>query len=282
MSDEPQLLAAKTREQQSWWMALAYYLLGAAIASALLFVVEHPVVRFTGVRLCWRLGPWPNFPLPYDRSQWLASEWPTSDEILPLFAITVLFQFLAITALHGFTFLIVVGCHTWFGWPPYWSEARSLIDLGKIWAESARRSWWIWPAALAVWTVWSFIEQGSSHAGFHLVNTAWPFFLANLAVVVLGFARRFTSLLRSHVVAVVGPDVRRCFGCGYSLRGLSELRCPECGRREAPGSSPTFGLRANRGRWRWRGRKFFIAVLIPIVLFAPGWAPRVSALFPST
>lgn len=27
------------------------------------------------------------------------------------------------------------------------------------------------------------------------------------------------------------PDVRKCDACGYDLRGLTQPRCPECGRR---------------------------------------------------
>src|SRR5688500_3205898 len=38
-----------------------------------------------------------------------------------------------------------------------------------------------------------------------------------------------------------------CLGCSYNLRGLSEPRCPECGREFRPGAPSTYSL-APRGR----------------------------------
>jgi hypothetical protein len=44
-----------------------------------------------------------------------------------------------------------------------------------------------------------------------------------------------------------------CRGCGYNLAGLSEQRCPECGRRFNPRNSFSFDRtdRAARVRSRW-------------------------------
>jgi len=57
------------------------------------------------------------------------------------------------------------------------------------------------------------------------------------------------------------PDdtTARCLGCGYSLRGLTEPRCPECGRPFDPADPTTFW----RDRVPGRVGRFFLK--------APGW-----------
>src|SRR5689334_6297711 len=46
----------------------------------------------------------------------------------------------------------------------------------------------------------------------------------------------------------------RCLDCGYSLRGLPESRCPECGRRFDPDDPVTF----DTGRPMWRSMRWFV------------------------
>ena len=41
---------------------------------------------------------------------------------------------------------------------------------------------------------------------------------------------------------------RRCLGCGYILDGLTENRCPECGREFAPDDPATYAARQRSGR----------------------------------
>jgi len=50
------------------------------------------------------------------------------------------------------------------------------------------------------------------------------------------------------------PDTATCLQCGYSLRGLVETRCPECGCVFDPSDSSTFGPPA-RAKWLqpWAG-----------------------------
>ncbi len=46
------------------------------------------------------------------------------------------------------------------------------------------------------------------------------------------------------------PAAARCRGCGYALRGLTHLRCPECGRPFDPADGRTMRLPFRRRRTR--------------------------------
>jgi hypothetical protein len=49
------------------------------------------------------------------------------------------------------------------------------------------------------------------------------------------------------------PDDASCVGCGYPLRGLADLRCPECGRQFDPADAMTTVGRLNwLARWSLR------------------------------
>lgn len=50
---------------------------------------------------------------------------------------------------------------------------------------------------------------------------------------------------------VAVPDNALCLGCGYSLRGLADDVCPECGRAFDPGDRSTFKVRRGALTWRW-------------------------------
>lgn len=39
---------------------------------------------------------------------------------------------------------------------------------------------------------------------------------------------------------MTSPETMRCLNCGYDLRGLSENRCPECGRPFEPNDPRTY------------------------------------------
>lgn len=63
-----------------------------------------------------------------------------------------------------------------------------------------------------------------------------------------------------------------CITCGYSLRGLPEPVCPECGRRFDPNDSATFDTDAHRRRRRKWVKRGLVACLIAVFTFAI--APR--------
>ena len=45
------------------------------------------------------------------------------------------------------------------------------------------------------------------------------------------------------------PESARCWGCGYSLRGLGENRCPECGRGFEPADAESYRHAGTRPWW---------------------------------
>jgi predicted RNA-binding Zn-ribbon protein involved in translation (DUF1610 family) len=68
------------------------------------------------------------------------------------------------------------------------------------------------------------------------------------------------------------PPEARCWTCGYSLRGLPECICPECGRAFDPADSGSFDTRppgARRRKWIQRS-----AAIACVLLIAIGLAPR--------
>ena len=61
-----------------------------------------------------------------------------------------------------------------------------------------------------------------------------------------------------------------CIGCGYSLRGLSDHRCPECGRAFDPGNGKTF-LKTPHGHVaRWLARPLGWPVVVLAFVAAGG------------
>lgn len=60
------------------------------------------------------------------------------------------------------------------------------------------------------------------------------------------------------------PDDAACRKCGYSLRALSEPRCPECGRTFVPGKPRTYFLVSNLKR----GFPYGLFVLFTFLHFA--------------
>ncbi len=64
-----------------------------------------------------------------------------------------------------------------------------------------------------------------------------------------------------------------CRGCGYALVGLSEQRCPECGRTFDMSRPRSFSRRPLRGwAWRWGRRAVLLALSFVIVVgLGAGW-----------
>jgi hypothetical protein len=82
------------------------------------------------------------------------------------------------------------------------------------------------------------------------------------------------------------PDTAVCLQCGYSLRGLPEPRCPECGRAFDPADPRTFGPRSST-RWfqgwdapppQWQAYVLALFSILPIVYFSS--PVRLAAAWP--
>ncbi len=67
------------------------------------------------------------------------------------------------------------------------------------------------------------------------------------------------------------PDEAICLDCGYLLRGLPGIVCPECGRAFNPDDSSTYGLAGN-SRLRRRIRTVALLIVLSGLLYAI--APR--------
>jgi hypothetical protein len=268
--------------------AQSYLLAGAT--NALLFVMfALPGVHEPFLRLGWMLGPWPNFPLPYDFDYSAAGSFDYSspgslpESILLAVAVAVtgvLGLTLAVAAVHSIVFSIVALLHAWLGWPRYWHEMRSAISLQRGWAESARRSWWVWPTAQLVWLLWDELAWGFRYACYPIINNSSWFLAANLAAIVMGYAYISAKILRRQIVRIIRPDEVRCIACGYLLKGIESQRCPECGREIGPNVRPVFCFKWQRfGRWK-RASMLAKLVLLLLLLTAPLAVPVVLVNLP--
>ena len=74
----------------------------------------------------------------------------------------------------------------------------------------------------------------------------------------------------SEPIAPASEPLCYCRKCGYALRGLSEARCPECGRGFDPGNPRTTRRRPPRRGMRWVWRAGF-ALLTLVLLLAGAW-----------
>jgi hypothetical protein len=66
-----------------------------------------------------------------------------------------------------------------------------------------------------------------------VVLNAWPrigFFVLPLWIPFIAFCAVFAWFYRARRIRVMRRRTGRCIDCGYDLRGLTEARCPECGK----------------------------------------------------
>ena len=83
------------------------------------------------------------------------------------------------------------------------------------------------------------------------------------------------------------PESACCWGCGYSLRGLGENRCPECGRGfepgdawsyRTPGSGPGWAIWLARSPRKWMIWVYLCwAAVMLVACSVPGnWEPAIT------
>ena len=254
--------------------ALAWHGLTVLLCGVLTFFYDELGVYRWFMRLAWWIGPWRSFPVPYDMPGGNVYH-PGTDWLMFLLCLPVAaFLFVCFALLiHGVAFLLVVWAHKRFGWPRYWNDVQTRLDLPASWAESARRCWWVWPASLLIWDLIESAGQGFTYAFYPLIETGPPWYLLNLLAVSLLCARAQSRLLQGEVIRSVTTEDLRCMRCGYMLRGLRQLRCPECGSGEDRDGKARYGLLwSMRGRLR-RASRVTSRLLPPALLLAPVWVP---------
>ena len=83
----------------------------------------------------------------------------------------------------------------------------------------------------------------------------------------------------------VGTYSPRCLDCGYVLSGLTEHRCPECGRTFDPDDPNSYSMRPLFVRWRFWLPGFALAVgagsvLYLAILATAGWGVALTLVAP--
>ncbi|MCZ6655513.1 MAG: hypothetical protein O7D91_21100 [Planctomycetota bacterium] len=258
-----------------------YHLLAGAACVALFVLFELPSVHFAFIRLGWCLGPWPDFPLPYDRADFTWVHGPLDVVVGTQVIVLIAFSSLLVLV-HGAAFRVTALLHRWFGWPRYWSDIRDSLSLRTAWAESARRSWWIWPAVVLIGELMTELATGMRYAMYPLIAVSLPFLIAGIGTIVLGYCYTSALALRAQVAAVVGPEERRCVKCDYRLRGLQSRLCPECAHQFDPSAEPEFRFKWEQFEGRGRFRRF-VRVMLPFtMLAAPLWVPLAILSVPRT
>ncbi len=260
--------------RQAVLIAGKYHVLGATACAALWVVFELPALHFAFVRFGWRLAPWRDFPLPYDRADFSWVHGPL-DLVCGTLVITLIAASSLLLVVHGAAFRVTALLHRWFGWPSYWPDVSDSISLRTAWVESARRSWWFWVAGSIIWELLTEIATGLRQVKYPVIADGQPFLLANFATIVLSYCYTSALALREQVAAVVGPEERRCVKCDYRLRGLQSRLCPECAHPFDPDERPAFRFKWERFDGRCRCRRY-VRVLLPFTLLAaPLWVPLV-------
>ena len=261
-----------------------YHLLAGMVCVALMLVSDLLDVSEAFCRLGWRLGPFSYLPYPYGVEPQAANSvgimWVAVEIALGVvLGGAAMSLFCGLT--HGAGLLAAVGIHARLGWPHYWRAVRTRIDLKGAWLASARRAWWAWPLAMSLtelldgtatslrW-VWDWYSpSGSDHTVVTMLGACYIF-----GVVA-------SRILRDEIVRAVDRDELICVACGYPLRGLPVLRCPECGRDATSSAVPEYGLLR---RWPWRrteARNVLPVLVASLWFMAPHAIPLGLAVVPN-
>lgn len=261
-----------------------WYALASLIHLCLLFAIEKPPVHAAFTRVAWRLGPWPSFPFPYDPADWIVRlERPHVSERMLEIVVSAAMLFtlmMVVGAVHGLTFAFTVAIHRWIGWPRYWRDVRQSIDLSSVWAVSAKRSWWVWPVGQLVWLILEQAGYGFSYAFYPIIGTGSLYLVTNTLGICLVFATVTSRSLRTTILESVRPDDLRCGRCGYLLRGLPIMRCPECGYQGNQSGKVEYSLLRQESARGGRVRKLMVPVVIVALLSSSVWVPLGLAILP--
>lgn len=261
-----------------------YHALAGLITVVLDLLRELPLVHEVLIRILWQLRPWHSFPLPYDfanSSPLGGTDWLlTVLGILAVVFIGTLSHGFSAFLVHGLVFPLSAWKHRFFGWPGYWGEVRERLDLPAVWAESAKSSWWVWPVAAATWALIEEVRSSLVCVWYPVIPSGILWDSLSLLAVVLLYARSQSRLLQAEIIRAVNPEDLRCTRCGYQLRGLRELRCPECGSEADRDGKVRYDF-----AWSMAGRLSrilrVVSLLLPAVLLLSSvWVPSVVLSLP--
>ena len=251
--------------------AWKYHLLAAIVVMAIMHVFELSAVIQAFSRLGWRLGPWSYLPDPYRVDAPTISSGSAMEVIgAAVLAVAITgWASVLLSAGHGASLVAAMVIHAWIGWPRYLRTVLAKIDLVAVWYSSARRTWWAWPLAYGMC---EFLNQS-----VRSLNRIWPWLQPSPSdgVDKMGFSMLcacyisgtvMSRLLRDEVARTVDREDMVCVRCGYPLRGLPALRCPECGCDAGLSGMPPYGL-LRRWPWRRTGASNGLVVLVVLAWF---------------
>ncbi len=267
--------ASKRHEEWAYYATgMKFYLIGGTLHAAIITLFVKVGAWYWLFRLAWALSPWSSFPFPYGSGDLVFYSYGHDDALatqIERFISSVVSISIPIAVVHSLTFLLVAWGYKLFGSPNYWLDIRTKLKFRKAWSDSARRSWWVWPAVLIIENIWTYLASGFMYTMYPIVNMSYPFQIAIFVIIPFSYISTHATVLRKHIIAVVGTEEVRCISCGYLLRGLLSKRCPECGHNTLSDSVVDF-----RFRWEWSRnwsscwKKLRIAMLLGLA-FSPLW-----------
>lgn len=281
MGNEQTARVRKAEARRAEWTAGAFYLLAGLGHVAVGLFFDLPAVHWAFIRLGWRLGKWPKFPIPYDVSDYTVPDFGSEFALLAIAMVAAgtLMIAIGVALVHSLIFGCAVLAYWCCGWPRYWHDVRSRLLLRTAWARSARKSWWVWPFLFLVWSVMSQLSIAGHYSFNYMIALEMPFVVGGVVAGVLMFYLLSAQVVRNTVIAEVGPDDLRCMRCGYMLRGLLGSRCPECGSD----IDDVVWFRLWRRRWRLPPRlvSWATVAVICALLSAPIWVHMIVINLPS-
>ncbi len=232
--------------------------------------------------LAWKLGPFGQFPVPFDFGVFAGTgfEYGGFVEALPAIVAVLLLFSSILAAIHFGIFVCTLSAYRHFGWPKYLSDVDDRLDRLALWKTAVRRAWWVLPLFATIAGLWSWFSYGQAYAQYRTVSVDWPFQLAMLVLAAMTYATINAWTIAAAVRAEIREDGVRCQRCGYLVRGLSGSICPECGSGFASTIPPRFEL----GRAHFRLRRWVVMLGLPLfgllVVTMPVLQPEMVSMLP--
>ncbi len=260
---------------------LVLFLVIAGTNLASIALATSQTVAYGLFRTCWFLSPSSRLVPILDYADFNNApadiDWETlKNAAIPLVILAILLVLL-VRMLFGLCFL----AYRRLGWPPYISNLDRGPLLQAAWHRMARQSVWIWPFYVTFFIITDGLSYSSHWCGFPRISVDGMVPFLVLAGVVLLYWIFASKSITSHICSSLPTDSRCCAGCAYLLRGLSEPRCPECGRTFDPTGPITFRL---RGPFRKCPRLIstIFTIVVALLFSSPVWTPRLFDSLPKS